>query len=124
MASKVNVKFVVILGAVLVAGVCVMGVLVWKFVLKSGADHAAAAERLASEGNYQAAELSWRRAVNDEQYNREWLTGWRVALENIVPETQSDFEGRFNGAYVRDHAQHGALLAGRVGGSDRVLADA
>ncbi|HZW09972.1 MAG TPA: tetratricopeptide repeat protein [Phycisphaerales bacterium] len=105
MASRVNVKFVVILSLVLVlvaggaAGLAVM------VLLKTADDLAARGDAMMVEGDYKAAEVFYSKAVNKEPYNSEFLLKWREALHKWVPETDREFQTEFRSTYIPLHAQ-------------------
>lgn len=91
MAGRVNTKFVVILVASVVV-VLGAGVLLYKVQFdKTGETHAAAAREFEAEGDWEAAEQSWGRAVGHEKTNVEWLDSWVEALSHITPETETQY---------------------------------
>ncbi len=100
MAAKVNVKFVVMLGAALTLVLAGMA-LVFVFVLKkSGQDWAdRGAEAMATQ-DYEAADQSYAFAVAHDRTNVEWLNQWINAMEHRVIDNQVDFEDRF----VKDYS--------------------
>lgn len=105
MASKVNVKFVAALASVLVLLAGGVAFLAATVLFKSGEDHAAAGRELAAAGQYAVADQSWRKAVADDPWNREWLLGWRETMHNITPATRSELEGKFQRDYLPVHFQ-------------------
>ncbi|MFG0244134.1 MAG: tetratricopeptide repeat protein [Phycisphaerales bacterium JB054] len=100
MASRVNVKFVVILSTVLVLVAAGTGFLAYKVVFKSAADLAAAGDAKMASGEIRAAELLYSKAVNKDPYNSELLLKWENALEQWTPETDRELQNEFNGTYV------------------------
>src|SRR5688572_24539524 len=105
MTSRVNIKFVAILGAVLLslcAGVAYVGMVMLR---KSP-------EQLAKLGDEQAAAGAWReaadfysRAVNKDPNDPRWLRLWIGAMEQIIPSTAQ----RYQDDYFRNYI--GALRA-------------
>ncbi len=100
MASRVNVKFVVILSTVLVLLAAGTGALAWKVVFKSAAQLAAAGDAKLAEGEIRAAEVLYSKAVNKDPYNSVYLLKWEDALEQWTPETDRELQNEFNGTYV------------------------
>lgn len=103
MASRVNVKFVVMLSLVLglvfagVAGVALM------VLYKSGAENVRLGDEAMARGDYKAAERFYSRAVFKEQRNVEWIRKWREAMMQKVPENRS--------AYIDDYQMYaGSVL--------------
>ncbi len=95
MSGRVNVKFVVILSAVLLL---VMGGAVFAaamVLMKSGADHAALAVKAEDAGDWKSAERSWGNAVNEEKTNPEYLEGYLNAIQNKPNETATDYQVQF-----------------------------
>ncbi len=81
MASKVNVKFVVILSVallILAAGVGVLGAMV---LFNSAADNIKRGDQLVAQGDYAEAAKAYGKAVNKESYNSEYLRKWISAIE-------------------------------------------
>ena len=100
MASRVNVKFVVILSTVLVLVAAGTGFLAYKVVFKSAADLAAAGDAKMASGEIRAAELLYSKAVNKDPYNSELLLKWENALEQWTPETDRELQNEFRNTYV------------------------
>ncbi|MCC6678411.1 MAG: tetratricopeptide repeat protein [Phycisphaerales bacterium] len=98
-ASRVNVKFVVILVTVLVLGFVGMAGAYFFVVKRSPEQNIQLGDKKFDEGNFKAAEKLYAKAVNKEQTNVEWLTKWKKALEQLKPETESEFSTEY-GNYV------------------------
>ncbi len=105
MASRVNVKFVVILSTVLVLLAAGTGALAWKVVFKSAAQLAAAGDVKLAEGEVRAAEVLYSKAVNKDPYNSAYVLKWENALELWTPETDRELQNEFNGTYVQVQRQ-------------------
>ncbi len=95
MSGRVNVKFVVLLSAVLlvVMGGAVFGAAV--VLMKSGADHARLAEKAEAEGDWKAAERSWGNAVNEERTNVAWLERYLTSIQNRPTETPLEYSAQY-----------------------------
>lgn len=92
MASRVNVKFVVLL-AVLVAVVFVGVAGVFAFVkMRSGDRYLRLGEEAMARQDYNAADSFLARAVASEPGNVQWLTKWRHAREKKIPEGYPAYE--------------------------------
>lgn len=100
MASRVNVRFVIILSTVLVLVATGTALLAWKVVFKSAADLAAAGDVKMAEGEIRAAELLYSKAVNKDPYNSIYLLKWEEALEKWTPETDRELQNEFNATYI------------------------
>jgi tetratricopeptide (TPR) repeat protein len=92
MASRVNVKFVVILAAAMVVlflGVAGLFVVV---KMKSGERYLRMGDEAMARGDYTAADTHFGRAVGKDPANLEWLAKWRHAREHKVPENFSGYQ--------------------------------
>ncbi|MFZ2873324.1 MAG: tetratricopeptide repeat protein [Phycisphaerales bacterium] len=94
MASKVNVKFVAVLGTVLVLLGAGVGYSAYAMLVKSADDHARAAKAAGAEGDWTTAEMHASKAVSKEKANPEYVKLWKEALEHIVPTTQVAFDDK------------------------------
>ncbi|MBL9031281.1 MAG: tetratricopeptide repeat protein [Phycisphaerae bacterium] len=92
MASKVNVKFVVILaaGLMLLAGGVGGAYMYVRF--KSGDRYIRKGDAAFAKGDYTAADVFYSRAVAKDQTNLDWLVKWRDARMRMIPETQSKYQ--------------------------------
>lgn len=91
MASRVNVKFVVLLSiAVGVVFLGVAGALAY-VKLRSGDRYARLAEAALAQGDIDTADKFYERAVGKERTNVAWLKAWRDVRARKVPDTQSNF---------------------------------
>jgi tetratricopeptide (TPR) repeat protein len=99
MAARVNVKFVIILSAVLVA-VCGAGIAGYWFVMnKSGEDYERMGDEALVEGNIAEAAQMYERAVGHEPTNLDWLEKWRATLETLTFDDMGAFMREFTGTY-------------------------
>lgn len=95
MASKVNTKFVVGLGAGLVV-VCGAVAGTAYFLLRNTAqDNFSQGQKLMAQQKYADAAIAFSKAVGKEQTNVEFLTQWREALSKQTPETQTTYREAF-----------------------------
>jgi len=99
MASRVNVKFVLTLGISLVVLAGVVGYVGRQALKKSGAELAAMGDELMESGNPVEAARLYQRAVIRDQTRVDWLTKWRGALLQIVPETRVELQKFYNDFY-------------------------
>ncbi len=90
MSGRVNVKFVVILSAVLfvVMGVAVVGA---ALVLMKSGDHAALAQKAEAAGDWKAAERRLGQRGREEQTNPD-LEGYLKTIQNKPNATATDYE--------------------------------
>lgn len=99
MASRVNVKFVVLLATVLVLAAAGTAFLAYKVVFKTPEELASRGDQKLAEGDVEAAELLYSKAVNKDPYNSVYLLKWRAALEQWTPETDRELETEFSTTY-------------------------
>lgn len=100
MTSRVNVKFVVILGAVLLAlcaGVAVVGITMLR---KSPEQLARLGDEKAAAGNWREAAEMYSRAVNKDPNDPRWLRLWIGAMERITPETTQEYQDLYFRHYM------------------------
>ncbi len=100
MASKVNTKFVVTLGAVLIAAFVGVTGLAYVVLNKTGETHASRGDKLYAEGKFEEAAKSYARAVGHERGNVEWLQKWRDALVRWVPSTEQEYLEAYRDHYL------------------------
>lgn len=95
MSGRVNVKFVVILSAVLlvVMGAVVLGAAM--VLMKSASDHAALALKAEAAGDWKSAERSWGNAVNEEKTNTEYLEGFLNAIQRKPTQTATEYQVQY-----------------------------
>lgn len=95
MASKVNVKFLVVLSTVLVGVFVAVAATAVIVLRKDASDHYDTGMKLMAEGNARQAERAFSKAVNKEMTNITYLEAWENALETMVPESRAEFEDSF-----------------------------
>ncbi len=108
MATKVNTKFIIILGSVLVvvfAGVAIGGYMHYQ---GRGEREVAKADQLLAQGQIEEASLLYERAVGRDRTNIEWLRKWRTSLEMLVPEDQRAYVRQYD--FYRNILRQMALL--------------
>ncbi len=101
MASRVNVKFVVLLATVLVAGFAVVAWLGYTVLTKSGADYIRMGDAHYEAGEFQDAGEDYARAVNHERTNIIWLEKWLDAVTKSTPETEVEYKKAYNNYYLQ-----------------------
>ena len=87
MASKVNVRFVVILSVALLVAASGVAFFGYTVLANTGADHERRGDELMAEGNYSEAALAYGKAVFKDQGNVRWLENWRDSLSEMTPGT-------------------------------------
>ncbi len=100
MASKVNMKFVLGLGATLVvvlAGVVFVG---YRAIAADGARQITRGDEAMAAGDIPKAVMYYGRAVNKDKGNGEWIRKWIGALEKHLPDTQPRYEEAYRGSYL------------------------
>jgi tetratricopeptide (TPR) repeat protein len=100
MASRINVKFVVLLTAFfLVASGAVVGS-AYMVLSKSGDNYAAMGDEALAAGDYQRAAEMYGRAVGHDRTRVDWLEKWRDALAQTTPETTAEYVKAYNEQYI------------------------
>lgn len=95
MASRVNVRFVIILSVVLTAVAVGVGGLFFFVQMRSGSNYARKGDAALARGDIAAADKFYDRAVGKERTNVEWLTKWRDTRAKVIPESYSDYQEKF-----------------------------
>lgn len=100
MASKVNTKFVVILGTgllVLFIGVAVLAV---KASKKSGEDLVKLGDQAMAEDKLVEASDFYAKAVNKNQRNAEWIKKWMAAMTKSAPADRTKYIDTYSKQYL------------------------
>lgn len=120
MAARVNTRFVVLL---VVAVVALLGMVVLAFsvVMKSAEDLAARGDAFMQQGDYKQAEFVYSKAVNKESTNIEYINKWIDSLEQLVPETETEYIDRFYRDYRGAIRQAATALRDDIDAHDRAL---
>ncbi len=100
MATKVNVKFVTILGVSLVALAAVVMGGAYFTLKKSGDENVAKGESLLAAGDFKGAAFEYSKAVRKDQTNVEWLKKWRDALLMDIPDTEAAYQESYSSDYM------------------------
>ncbi len=95
MGSKVNIKFVAILSAVVVGVVGLLAVPAYLVLTKSAKDHVRAGDKAIESGDIKKAISEYGKAVSDERSNVGYVTKWRNAIESFTPEDQTEYRKYF-----------------------------
>lgn len=96
MASRVNVRFVVILSVVLVALFGGVAFSAYKLLIKSADDHAVAGDKAMAKGDLVAADMHYSKAVDKDKTNPVYLRKWRDVIEHQKPDTQVAYVEKLN----------------------------
>lgn len=100
MASKVNMKFVLGLGAGLLALLAVVVYVGYQAVAKDSAQQIKRGDEAMAANDIPKAILYYGRAVNKDQRNPVWIRKWLGALEKHIPDTQARYEEAYRGQYL------------------------
>jgi len=96
MASRVNKRFVVILGAVLVVLAAGVAWVASTIAFKSGSDYERLGDAAMARDDYRNARHYYSTAVAHDNSNETWLAKWRDALLHDIPETQVEYRAAYN----------------------------
>lgn len=97
--NKINIKFVVTLGAVLVVLFAGVAFVAYQRLSTSGAEFEARGDALMAQGLPREASGMYRRAVRQDRTNVAWLTKWREALLQVIPETAVEYNQYYTEFY-------------------------
>ncbi len=100
MATKVNVKFVIVLAAALAVLFGGVAFVAYQKLTTSGEEYEAKGDALMAVGDFDEASDMYRRAVNHDRTNIVWLTKWRDSLLKVVPETQVEYVKYYQDYYL------------------------
>lgn len=100
MAGKVDIKFVAILGVVLLAAATGVGVLAYKVMSQSGDDHEKKGDALLAKGDIAGAAESYSKAVSEDRTNVRWLKKWRDVLIQQAPESETSYRDAYSKHYM------------------------
>lgn len=95
MASKVNVKFVVLLSGFLVLAAAGVGGAYFFVKYRSGDRYVSRGDSAMKEGKIDLADSWYERAVGKDPTNVEWLRKWRKAREQKIPTTQTAYSQNY-----------------------------
>lgn len=97
MASKVNTKFVVLLGTAVVVGLGLLLGAAYLLVYRSAEDLVQLGDRAMARGEYVEAAAHYAKACDKEKTNPANFVKWRASIEKQVPETPVQFEDAMRG---------------------------
>ena len=109
MATKVNVKFVILLAvalAVLFGGVATIA---YFKLTTSGEEYEAKGDALVAVGDFDEAADMYRAASRHDPTNIVWLTKWRDTILKVIPETQVEYLKYYQEYYLGILRQLAAL---------------
>lgn len=120
MASRVNTRFVVLLtlGVIVLLGLVVVA---YGVVMKSASDLAAKGDEFMQQGNYKQAEFVYSKAVNKDSSSIEYINKWISSLEQLIPETETEYTDRFYTDYRGAISQAATVLRDDVDAHERSL---
>jgi len=100
MAARVNTKFVIVLGTLLMlmfVGVAVLGV---RAIRKSGEDYITLGDKAIAEGKTPEAMGFYAKAVFKDQKNSTWIRKWITAMEKYVPVGRASYFDEYQKQYL------------------------
>ncbi len=100
MASRVNVKFIVILSVVLVLMFGGVMALLYSVLTRDGEDYIELGDKLKAEGDQAQAVKMYEKAVGHDPTNVEWLNIWLDNLLEWTPPTQVEYEKAYGTYYM------------------------
>ncbi|MFG0246587.1 MAG: tetratricopeptide repeat protein [Phycisphaerales bacterium JB052] len=120
MASRVNTRFVVLLtlGVIVLLGLVVVA---YSVVMKSASDLAAKGDEFMQQGNFKQAEFVYSKAVNKDSSNIEYIDKWISSLEQLIPETETEYTSRFYTDYRGVIRQAATVLRDDIDAHERSL---
>ncbi|TVQ61690.1 MAG: tetratricopeptide repeat protein [Phycisphaerales bacterium] len=96
MASRVNVRFVVLLSAGLVVVAGGVALVAYNVMSRSADDQIRMGDQAMDEGDYRRAREFYGRAVFRDRTNLEYLAKWRDAMVQVIPESQVRYQEAYN----------------------------
>lgn len=100
MASKVNMKFVLGLGAGLLVLLAVVVYIGARAISADGAQQIKRGDEAMAANDIPKAIMYYGRAVNKDKGNGPWIRKWIGALEKSLPDTQSRYEEAYRSSYL------------------------
>lgn len=100
MATKVNVKFVIVLAAALIVLSGGVAVVAYYQLTTSGEEYEAKGDALMAEQQYEDAADMYRAAWRHDPTNIVWLTKWRDSILKVIPETQVEYVKYYQEYYL------------------------
>ncbi len=99
MASKVNTKFILGLGAALSLAFVVVAYIAYQAIKKSGDDYILLGDKAMAEQKYTEATTLYGKAVFKDQRNVAWLSKWLSAIEKDTPKGRALYTEAYGGKY-------------------------
>ncbi len=100
MATKVNIKFVIALSATLIILFGGVGFVAYQKLTTTGLEWESRGDALMTEGLFDEASNMYKNAHRKDPTNIGWLTKWRNALVQVVPETQVEYNKYYRVYYL------------------------
>ncbi|MBX3407732.1 MAG: tetratricopeptide repeat protein [Phycisphaeraceae bacterium] len=100
MASKVNMRFVMILGVALSLALAGVVVTAYFAVKKTGEQNVALGDEAAAKGEWERAAQMYANAVAKNSENVEWINKWIGAMEKTTPDTPQKYREAYENQYL------------------------
>ncbi len=100
MASKVNTKFVIIAGIIIVAVVGGVAAIGLKMMNSGGDQNITRGDDALKAGDIKKAVQEYGRAVNKDRGNADWIRKWLGAIEKSTPNSRQAYNDSYNGEYL------------------------
>lgn len=100
MASKVNMRFIVILGAALALALVGVVVTAYFAVKKTGEQNVELGDEAAARGEWDKAVQMYSKAVAKNNENVEWISKWIGAMEKTTPGSPQEYREAYHSQYM------------------------
>lgn len=100
MASKVNTKFVLIAGSIIVVAVIGVAFVGLRMMNTGGDQNISRGDEYAKAGDLKRAINEYGRAVNKDRGNAQWIRTWLGAIEKYTPATRQQYEDMYRSEYT------------------------
>lgn len=100
MASRVNMRFVMILGAALAVALAGVVATAYFAVKKTGEQNVALGDEAAARGDWEKAAQMYANAVAKNSENVGWINKWIAALEKTTPDTPQKYREAYDRQYM------------------------
>ncbi len=100
MASKVNTKFVLIAGSVVVAAVIGVAFVGLRMMNAGGEQNISRGDDLMKAGETRKAIFEYGKAVNKDRGNAQWIRTWLSAIEKYTPTTRQQYDDMYRSEYT------------------------
>ena len=100
MASKVNTKFVLIAGSVVVLAVIGVAFVGLRMMNAGGEQNITRGDDFMKSGDIRKAINEYGRAVNKDRGNAQWIRTWLAAIEKYTPTTRQQYDDMYRQEYT------------------------